>query len=80
MTGYDHINVDETILNWLTRLNLDPSSARKYIESNKHNHLTTAYYLLLKKHIQNGGRSIADISTGSISIDPRAYSPKPISS
>jgi hypothetical protein len=29
---------------------------------NKHNHFTTSYYLLLKKFIDNGGDSKADLS------------------
>ena len=32
------------------------------IEANKHNHITTTYYLLLKKHLRNGGNSVADLS------------------
>lgn len=34
--------------------------AIKCIEANKHNYVTATYYLLLKKHIRNGGASIAD--------------------
>jgi 5'-AMP-activated protein kinase catalytic alpha subunit len=30
------------------------------LEANKHNHVTTTYYLLLKKHLREGGTSIAD--------------------
>ena len=29
--------------------------------NNRHNSITTTYYLLLKKHIRKGGQSIADI-------------------
>lgn len=37
-------------------------NARRLIEANKHNPLTTCYYLTLKKFIRSGGKSIADIT------------------
>lgn len=37
-------------------------NARRYIEANKHNPLTTCYYLTLKRFIRSGGKSIADIT------------------
>ena len=37
-------------------------SARRFIEANKHNPLTTCYYLTLKRFIRSGGKSIADIT------------------
>ncbi len=33
------------------------------MDANKHNHATTAYYLLLKRYHHNGGRSKADINS-----------------
>jgi len=30
------------------------------LEANKHNRVTTTYFLLLKKHLKDGGKSIAD--------------------
>jgi hypothetical protein len=39
--------------------------AKKCIEANKHNHVTTTYYLLLQKHLRNGGKSSADLSNPS---------------
>jgi len=33
--------------------------AEKCIETNRHNHVTTTYYLLLKKYIVAGNKSIA---------------------
>jgi len=36
---------------------------RTAILTNKHNHITTTYYLLLKKFIRQGGNSIADLSS-----------------
>ena len=40
--------------------NISTDYAIKCIEANKHNYVTATYYLLLKKHIRNGGASIAD--------------------
>lgn len=37
-------------------------NARRLIEANKHNPLTTCYYLTLKRFIRSGGKSIADIT------------------
>jgi len=32
------------------------------VETNRHNNITTVYYLLLKKHLRHGGTSIADLT------------------
>ena len=37
-------------------------NARRLIEANKHNPLTTCYYLTLKRFIRSGNKSIADIT------------------
>ena len=44
----------------MSELNINIDYARKCLEANKHNHVTATYYLLLKKHLKNGGESIAD--------------------
>ncbi|CAG9312128.1 unnamed protein product [Blepharisma stoltei] len=62
LVGYDSINVDSEILMKLQEYSIDTQYAQKCIEANKHTHITTAYYLLLKKHLQNGGTSVADYS------------------
>lgn len=36
--------------------------ASRMIENNRHNSLTTCYYLTLKRFIRSGGKSIADIT------------------
>lgn len=33
------------------------------IDANKHNHITTSYHLLLRKHLLEGGESEADINS-----------------
>jgi len=60
LIGYDHIIVDIDILKQLERYGYNLDYTKKCLEANKHNDVTTAYYLLLKKYIQDGGVSIAD--------------------
>lgn len=40
----------------------DEQQAVKYVTNNRHNSITTIYYLILKRHIRKGGKSIADIT------------------
>ena len=35
--------------------NLDEQQAKKYVINNRHNSVTTIYYLILKKHLRKGG-------------------------
>ncbi len=37
--------------------------SEKCIDANKHNHVTTTYYLLLKKYLESGGKSLYDINS-----------------
>ena len=68
LIGYDHIVVDLKILKQLEQYGYNLDYSKKCLEANKHNNVTTAYYLLLKKYIQEGGISIADYG----------YKPEPI--
>lgn len=68
MVGYNRIPIDKQILKESEKLGLNYDYTLKCLEANKHNHVTTVYYLLLKKHIENGGKSCADI--GSADFDP----------
>ncbi|KAL4433487.1 hypothetical protein ABPG74_002884 [Tetrahymena malaccensis] len=61
IVGYNRIPVDIDILKQLESFSFNLDYAQKCIDANKHNHVTTCYYLLLKKHIKNGGKSVADI-------------------
>ena len=49
------IQIDERILRLLKTYGLDVEQARKSIENNKHNHLSTSYYLLNQKYKSNPG-------------------------
>ena len=60
LVGYDNIIVDENILGLLREHGYDLEYARSCIEANKHNSITAAYFLKLKKHIASGGTSIAN--------------------
>lgn len=43
--------------------NFDIKTAKENILENRHNHITSAYYLLLKKHIRKGNLSIGDLES-----------------
>jgi serine/threonine protein kinase len=62
LVGYSQIPVDGQILEQLEELNIDGEYVRQCLEANKHNSKTTAYYLLLKKHLKEGGQTISDSS------------------
>lgn len=76
LIGYDHIIVDLEILKQLQRYGYNLDYSKKCLEANKHNDVTTAYYLLLKKYIQNGGTSIADYGYKPDPLHPVAQSPQ----
>jgi len=61
--GMNPVPVDNSILQKLERFNFSLSNAKKCIEANKHNHVTTSYYLLLQEHLRNGGKSNADLAS-----------------
>ena len=73
MIGYHRMPVDEGILDRLKEFDFDLEYALRCIEANKHNHITTTYYLLLKKHLKAGNASSSDLSSPSFdysSIQP----------
>jgi len=49
-----HSGVQEIVLSRLRELGLDADYAQQCLESNKHNQLTTAYFLMLKKMMREG--------------------------
>ena len=60
LVGYDQIPVDTSILKQLDAYRTQTDYVRQCIEANKHNSVTTGYYLLLKRHLSNGGSFLAD--------------------
>ena len=58
------IPVDEVILNKLEIIyNLNKDEVKDSLLRNNHDHLTTAYYILLKRHIKEGKASIGDLKS-----------------
>jgi 5'-AMP-activated protein kinase catalytic alpha subunit len=55
--------VDKQIVAKLSEFNFDLEYAERCIEANKHNHITTTYYLLLKKESKQGYKSNSDINS-----------------
>jgi serine/threonine protein kinase len=85
LIGYDQIPVDGQILRKLEAHKLKIEYIRQCLEANKHNSTTTGYYLLLKKHILEGGTSQPELQhppqappkgrSLSISIEPEPETP-----
>lgn len=50
------------VLNSLTDLDLDIEKTLNCLEANRHNNLTTTYYLAFKKFIKEGGKSVCDLA------------------
>lgn len=53
--------IDVNILEELKQFSFQPETSKRYLESNRHNHMTTTYYLVLKKNLKNNQASPADI-------------------
>ena len=49
IVGYNQIPINQDILQKLTAYNFDLEHSQKCLEANKHDHITTTYYLLMKK-------------------------------
>ena len=69
LVGTDPPPIDLNVLKSLTEFDIDIDYAAKCIEANKHNHVTTTYYLMLKKLLKKGGNSIADARKADYSHD-----------
>ena len=50
LVGYSQIPINQDILQKLKDFNFDLEHSQKCIEANKHDHITTTYYLLMKKY------------------------------
>ncbi|CAK56282.1 unnamed protein product (macronuclear) [Paramecium tetraurelia] len=61
--GFHKIPIDPEIIKQLVNFGISIEYAEKCIETNRHNHVTTTYYLLLKRYLIAGNKSIADISS-----------------
>ncbi|KAL4484933.1 hypothetical protein ABPG74_020110 [Tetrahymena malaccensis] len=63
IVGYNHMPIDYDIVKELEQQGIDREELIKSLDANNHNNITTSYYLLLKKHIKEGGQSKADINS-----------------
>eukprot|EP00826_Nyctotherus_ovalis_P005296 TRINITY_DN11192_c0_g1_i4.p1 TRINITY_DN11192_c0_g1~~TRINITY_DN11192_c0_g1_i4.p1 ORF type:complete len:571 (-),score=48.12 TRINITY_DN11192_c0_g1_i4:206-1918(-) len=61
--GIHRVPVEPMILEQMGKYGFSAENVRKHVETNKHNFITTTYYLLLQKFIREGGSSSADISS-----------------
>jgi hypothetical protein len=60
--GKDPIPVDMDLVNRIPEIeSCDVQQARRHVANFRHNNITTIYYLLLKKHLRDGGESVADL-------------------
>jgi 5'-AMP-activated protein kinase catalytic alpha subunit len=75
IVGYNRIPIDQRILQQLAAYDFSTDYAQKCIDANKHNHVTTTYHLLLRKHLREGGTSGADLN--SEMFDIKLLEPKP---
>lgn len=64
--GYNKIPINPEILSQMRHLNLDPDHVSKCLEANRHNNVTTSYYLALKKHVSEGGQSSYEQSSKAV--------------
>jgi len=60
MIGYKQVPIDPSILLELKNYNIEPDYAQKCLEANRHNEITTTYYLLIKKYQRNNKKDIID--------------------
>ena len=62
VVGYNKIPIDQRALSMMGK-DYNPEYVSKCLEANRHNGITTTYYLTLKKYIRNGGNSLCDLSS-----------------
>lgn len=62
LVGTHRIPVDEVILEQTPDYNFEKEEVRKHVVNNKHNKMTTLYYLLMLKASRNGYISPADVT------------------
>ena len=55
--------IDERILEQVKSYGYDSEQCREKVKANKFDTLTAIYYLLLRKHVMNGGTSVSDLNS-----------------
>lgn len=79
IVGYHQMPIDLNVLSSLEQYGFQNDNAQKCLDANKHNHVTTTYYLLLRKFHQSGGQSFADINSDTfdkVLLMPKTHQPK----
>ena len=59
--GYNQMPINQEILEMLKKYDFDLEHSQKCIEANKHDIVTTTYYLLLKKHRASVGAAVRPV-------------------
>ncbi len=59
------IPIDDDLIDKMEELNYKKEEVKKCILSNRHNHITTTYYLLLNQKIKKGLESVSDLKSKS---------------
>jgi serine/threonine protein kinase len=72
LVGTHRIPVDDVILDQIPDYNLEKEEVRKHVTNNKHNKMTTLYYLLMLKASRNGYISPADVTNPNFMPEPLA--------
>ena len=62
------VPVDDKIVKRMTKYGMDEELINRHVRMNKHNHVTTTYYLMLKRYIAEGGCSNADIGSAKFKL------------
>jgi len=62
VVGVNKLPVDLSIVKKLEEYDIETEPAVKALEENRHNHVTTSYYLLLKKEVRDGVATNVDVA------------------
>ena len=68
--GKTIIPIDSNILSSLSDYGIKPALAQKQIEDNRHNDITTTYYLLIARHKKESGYNLNELNKCSSKTDP----------
>ncbi|CAD8190946.1 unnamed protein product [Paramecium octaurelia] len=80
IVGYNRMPIDDSVVDSLSQQGYDKEYIIKCLDANKHNDVTTAYYLALKRNLINGIQSKADINSSVFEeslLEPKQRPKKP---
>ena len=70
IVGYNTIPNEEEVLKLLELKNLSRENALRCLDANKHNHVTTCYYLILKKLEREGKIEVSKYYQSTTTMHP----------